>query len=394
MTRRLSAAIVVASPERVLAPGELVFDRRGRVLHVGPLRSRRRAPPRAIVPGLVDAHVHLQIPELRRAVRSFLPWVDEVMQSVRTGSADDHRQRALRAVTALLESGATAVGEVDSTGCSPAVLRESALAGRCYQELTGFDLGARGAAELLERRRRAGSRRCPAGFSPHAPYSVSPALFRAARRSGSPMMVHVAEIAEEQELLRAGRGPLRALLERLGRWPRAFRPPEVSSVSWLARLGVLGPRCALVHAQHLAAGDAERIAAAAASIVVCPGTIDYFRRAAPPVPQWLALGITVALGTDSAASNRGLDMRAEMVRAHCLWPALSSRQVLAMATVAGGRALCRPSLGRLRPGGGADFVVVDLPDRAEPRSFLDRFTRGELTRTRTWLQGAPVAARG
>jgi len=93
---------------------------------------------------------------------------------------------ASRHLRALLRSGCTAVGEIDSTGCSPAALRSVPVAGRCYRELLGFDLGPRQAAALVRERSSAGRvAGCPPGLSPHAPYSVSAALFRAARRTAA-----------------------------------------------------------------------------------------------------------------------------------------------------------------------------------------------------------------
>lgn len=394
MTERVFRAdIVAASPSRLFTPGEFVVDAGGGVAHVGPCRRSRSVRRSAIVPGLVNAHVHLQLPALRRRRRRFLPWVGEVMRLQRRASDEDVRARVLQSLRSLLAGGTTAVGEIDGNGVSADVLAGCEVAGRCYQELTGFLLDARGARQLLERRARPGTRRCPAGWSPHAPYSVSPALFRAAARGDRPLMVHVAEIAEEIELLQTGRGPLRDLLRSLRRWPPRFVPPRMSPVRWLDHLGVLGPRCTLVHAQHLLADDLQTIAASGSPIVVCPGTIDYFGRPPPAVPAWLAAGVCVALGTDSRASNDGLDMRREMSRARQLWPALTPASVFAMATTSGGRALCRPALGRLRRGGRADFAVVDLPFRMDATMFLDLFTRGELPPPQTFVAGAPWSLR-
>ena len=58
-------------------------------------------------------------------------------------------------------------------------------------------------------------------------------MFRAARASGSPLVVHVAETTEEQRFLRRGDGGFRELLEGLGRLPDGFRPPGLGAVAWL-----------------------------------------------------------------------------------------------------------------------------------------------------------------
>ena len=142
---------------------------------------------------------------------------------------------------------------------------------------------------------------------------------------------------------------------------------------WLEQSGVLGPRTQLIHCQELERGDLARIAAAGASIVVCPGTIEYFGRRPPPVPRWLASGIPVALGTDSRASNTGLCMRRELRRAARLWPELAPAQLLAMATTHGARSLDLP-VGRLRRGSRADLLVI--PAAATAAATVQGFVAG------------------
>ena len=382
--RRYTAAHLWLRPGLVFSPGELVVSAAGRVLKAGPIR-RARVEHQAIFPGLVDAHVHLQIEPLPRARRSFLPWLRAVMGQMAMSDEPGRIAACRAAMLELLASGCTAVAEIDSTGLSPRALRALPLAGRCYQEVTGFHLGRRAAERLLDRREVAATRRCLAGFSPHAPYSVSTDLFRACARTGRALMVHVAECPEEVEFMRSGRGPFRDLLEELGRLPTESRPFHGSPVELLAKLDLLGPRCALVHCQELAPGDLDLIGEHGAPVVVCPGTIEYFRRRPVPLGDWLGRGMTIALGTDSRASNTGLSMLAEMARARRLWPELSPQRVLSMVTTAAGKAISRPSLGKLVVGGPADFIIVELGAQRSAQGCLEEFTHGRLRVLETFL---------
>jgi cytosine/adenosine deaminase-related metal-dependent hydrolase len=201
-------------------------------------------------------------------------------------------------------------------------------------------------------------------------------LFRRAAAASEHLAVHCAEVPEEQEFLHTGSGAFAALLARIGRLPAGFRAPGVGAVRWLEQLGVLRAGTQLVHCQELERGDAARIAAAGASIAVCPGTIEWFRRAPPPVPSWLRLGIPVALGTDSRASNAGFSMLAELQRACRFWPGLSPAQLFAMATLHGGAALGNRGLGSLRRSGRADFLAV--PAGASFDRTLEHFVQGAL----------------
>lgn len=365
-----------------------MWDARGRILALR--RARGPVDDVCIVPGLVDAHCHLQIAPLGRAPRTFVPWVGAVMAARRDDSLAAERQRTRDHAFTLLQEGVTAVGDIDSTGHALAALATTPLTGRVHRELTGFHLDAPAAARLVRERTARGTASLRTGLSPHAPYSVSAALFAAARRSDRHLAIHCAETPEEQQFLRTGRGPFAELLASLGRLPAGHRPPGCGAVQWLERCGVLSRRTALIHCQELERGDAARIAAAGATIVVCPGTIAWFGRTPPPVPRWLAAGIPVALGTDSHASTRALSFANELRLAARWWPELGTWQRFAMATSAGAAALGMRGLGRLQRGGRADFVVLPGTDR---EAVVGAFVRGRLRPVAVHAAGRRITGR-
>ncbi len=384
---RLAARFVATAPDEWLSDRELVWRADGRVAACR--RAAGRSDGVAVLPALVNAHAHLQIAPLAAVERNFLAWVGAVV-AARSAVTPAHERARLRgALAELVAGGATTVGDIDATGRAQPVLAQAGVRSRCYRELTGFHLAGPAARALVRARWRAGRSAMRAGLSPHAPYSASAALFAAAAAQTRHLAIHCAELPEEQEFLHTGRGPFRDLLARLGRLPTGFEPPRVGAVRWLERIGVLRVGTQLVHCQELERGDAARIAAAGASIAVCPGTIAYFGRTPPPVASWLARGIPVALGTDSAASNDGLSMRAELARAARLWPSLSPAALLAMATTHGAASLGLRGAGRLRPGGRADFLVV--PALATPAATLAAFVAGELPLLAVVCGGREVA---
>jgi cytosine/adenosine deaminase-related metal-dependent hydrolase len=372
-------------PGHELSPGEIAWDAAGRIVSLR--RTRGPVEDLCVMPGLVDAHAHLQLPALAAgAPHTFLPWVAAVMAARAALAPAELAEVALTHAHGLLAEGVTAVGEVDATGTSAVPLGRAGLRGRCYRELTGYHLDGAASARLLRQVRPAASQGLRPGWSPHAPYSVSKALFAAAVATGRPLAIHCAELPEEQEFLHTGRGPFAELLQRLGRLPVDHRPAGCGAVQLLERLGALRRTTQLVHCQELESGDWERIAGSGASIAVCPGTLAWFGRAAPPVPQWLAAGIPVALGTDSRASSAPFGMRAELAAALRLWPGLGPEQVLAMATGHGARALACPGLGRLVRGGRADFFAVPA-GAAAAAAPVAAFVRGELPVVGVWLRG-------
>ncbi|GAB4139575.1 MAG: amidohydrolase family protein [Planctomycetota bacterium] len=383
MTCSLGVRHLFLGRGRVLSPGEIVIGDRGEVLA---LRSRRgRCADLALFPGLLNAHAHLDLGPQPRT-DSFVSWI-EAVRSQRQGGAAGAAERAGEALGRLLRSGCTAVGEIDSTGASRAAFARTATPGRIYGELIGFDAGEEDAERQIQDRMPQGTRRCPAGLSPHAPYSVSAALLRAAGRACRHIQVHVAETEEEVLFLREGRGPLRDLLESLERLPAGFAPPRATAVELLRGTGLLRAGVTLVHCQHIGEGDAERIAASGAAIAVCPGTIDWFGRDPPPVREWLDRGIRVGIGTDSLASNEALDMLRELRLAARLWPSIDPSNLLRMATEGSAAAIGRPGLGVLRVGGSADFFAVRALD--SPKETAESLVHGEVEIQATWVAGKP-----
>ena len=160
--QRLVARYVWTSPWRCLSPGEVVLDSHGRVAAVRAVRSRR-VPDRALLPGLVNAHAHLQLSALGHKPDGFQAWLRAVI-AVGSGGTPELARAHLEE---LLASGCTAIGDVDSTGQLPEVLRQLPFAGRCYREALGLDVSAAEARRMLARPPR-GTRACPAGRNFHS----------------------------------------------------------------------------------------------------------------------------------------------------------------------------------------------------------------------------------
>ena len=339
-----------------------------------------------LTPGLVDAHAHLDLTALAERVGTrggFAGWVGELL--ARRAELDRGAlERGVRAGAAeLLASGTTSVGDIDSTGTSARLARTLPLRVTVYRELLDGRDPARTSpalALLAERGARGGLAR--PGLSPHAPFTVSPALLAAAasvaRRRSWPLSIHWAETREEVEWLTRGTGPLAARL------PAA---PRRTGLALLASGGVLGARTSLVHGNHPAPGDPARLARARVTLVHCPGTHRFFGRAPFPLERYRRAGVVLALGTDSRASNAALDLRREMALARAAFPRLAPGEVFAWATTGGARALGRGrELGRLGPGLCADLVAWGLTARTQAEA-LEELTAGIPPVVRVFVAG-------
>jgi len=389
----LAARLVfpIASPP--LPEGALLIQD-GIILEVGGRRDLEQHHPSvpvedlgdaALLPGLVNVHTHLELSALKGTLQGpFLDWLIQLIERKKSLDGRFYLRSATQGVRDLIRGGTTSVGEITSTGTSFEVLRRSGLRGVVYYEALGLDpLQAGGIAKRVEEeiegmRREAGGL-LKVGLSPHAPYSLSePLLARLAdlaRRLRLPVAVHLAESEAEIRYIKEGTGPFRErLLKKVGREQPSHEIRGETPVGLLHRHGLLSPSTLAAHAVHVEKEDVERLASSGAGVAHCPRSNHLLGNGTAPVPEYLARGITVGLGTDSLASNESLSLWDEMRFALTLHGGrLSPETVLKMATIEGAKVLgLSREVGSLEPGKRADLIAVRLRhlDEEDPEGSL------------------------
>jgi cytosine/adenosine deaminase-related metal-dependent hydrolase len=232
--------------------------------------------------------------------------------------------------------------------------------------------------------------------SPHAPYTVSPELLgklvELARARSMPVAMHLAESAEELELLADGAGPFRDLLDARSMWDPAAIPAGSSPFDYLQVLA-RAPRCLVVHGNYLVSEDHEFLAAHAdrMTVIYCPRTHAYFQHPRYPLAAMVAAGVWVALGTDSRASNPDLSVLAEFRQAARTHSEVPAEKVLAMATLNGAAALgCERDCGSITPGKLANLVAVPMPEGSGVGDALDAIVASDSAPTAVWLSGREI----
>jgi cytosine/adenosine deaminase-related metal-dependent hydrolase len=328
-----------------------------------------------VMPGLVNAHTHLELSYLHGRVppaQAFTDWV-RVLMALRRGHPDpasnDIVARARAAIAEARACGTSLVGDVSNTLITVPLLRDSGMPAHVFQELLGFnpaDADARLTAAAAAAATVDGSD-VRVTLAPHAPYSVSPALFRGIRAhldaGTTPVTtVHLGESAEEIELLERGTGPLRTLLEDLGVWTDEWKSPGVSPVGYLSELGFLDRWVLAVHGVQFDGGDLSQLAACGAAIASCPRSNVHVGVGSPPLEAFYAMDVDVAFGTDSLASVADLNVFSELREARRIAPRVPARRLLESATLSGARALGRgDDFGSVEIGKRAALIAVQLP---------------------------------
>jgi len=363
--------------DRPRIDGGWVETEEGRITRVG-----AGAPPAGasdlgdvvLLPGLVNAHTHLELAWMEGLVPpapSMDAWIQSLMTVRRRGPEGGQPEAVAamkRAAAAMRDTGTVLVGDISNTLASPQVLIDAGLEGVVFHEILGFNDQdpARSVREAWE---RVAALPTPLRYSvvAHAPYSVSPALFReiARRSDAGQLAIHLGESVEEVEFLRSGTGPIRQVLETLGLWTGEWPIPACDPVQFIADLGYLRDRVLIVHAVHLTDGALERVRQAGGVIVTCPRSNLWVGGGAPRLPHFYASGAPVAVGTDSLASTATLNIFDELAEMRRLAPELTAETLLESATRRGAAALgFERDFGTLSPGKRAALVAVDVP-RAE-----------------------------
>ena len=322
-----------------------------------------------VIPGLVQAHIHL-CQTLFRGLADDL----DVVEWLRTAvwpAEQAHDEASLRAsaelgAAELLTSGTTTALTIETAvGTEVALdaverLGLRAVVGPALMDAvepgTGIaaqstDEALRTVTELVENWHGRADGRVQVAISPRGTYNATPELWRACVRLAAERGLRLHTHASEN----AGQA---------NRLERAFGRRDAVA---LAEYGALGPSLVLAHGVWFDDRERAMIAASGAHICHCPSANLKLASGIAPVPDLLAAGINVALGADGAACNNTLDALAEMRLASLLHKprygprAMPASRVFAMATLGGATALgLADRIGSLAEGMVADIVCVRI----------------------------------
>ena len=343
--------------------------------------GRLEFPGAAIVPGLVNAHTHFQIPRLGEPGPggahpvAFVDWILRIVAWKRAAPPEEFARNMASAAAESLAAGTTTAGEI--AGPDAGVYAACPLRARIFAEAIGFTPEAAPAAfvsvhSAVAAIEEVGARNplVAPGVSPHTPYTVGPVLLKliaglASRRS-LPVALHLAESPAEMEFLRTGGGEIATrFYPAIGKDISYFHGIGATIPSYLSAAKLLQPGLLLVHNVHLSRADVSDLRAGGAQFVLCPRSNAAHGNGTPDVTHFVDAGIPFALGTDSAASVPDASLWDEMRAAQAIYSGALAEDALCRAlfraaTENGASALFLPA-GRLRPGAAADFLLVDDP---------------------------------
>ncbi|HMA01211.1 MAG: amidohydrolase family protein [Gemmatimonas sp.] len=361
-----------------------VVELAGRIVYVGPRADAPDGEDRdlgdsALMPGLINAHTHLELTVFRGLLEdlSFREWIARLQRAkVAVMTPERFLDSARWGIVEGMRAGITTYADTCDSGVVLEAMRERGVRGIMYQEVFSpsadpaavRDAAAR-LADTLARHDALETELQEVGVSPHAPYTVSDPLFALVARSGRRIAVHIAESDAEHRFVCDGEGPFADAHRARG---FSVAPRASSPIALLAKLGVLDAHPLLIHCVRVSDSDIDAIAKSRSTVAHCPISNAKLGHGIAPVRAMVNAGIAVGLGSDSMAANNRMHLLEES-RAAVLAQrlreshvdALGASRALELATLCGARALqLSDRVGSLEIGKEADLAAFDLTSLA------------------------------
>ena len=379
-----SASWVVPIADGVIKEGAVAVAG-SRIVGVGPeaiinqkfpQSQRRRFDQAAIVPGLINTHTHLELTAMRgyleKEESDFFAWLRKLtLARLERMTADDIQVSAAFGACEAVRAGITSVADAsDSALQSMTAIKEVGLRAIVFQESFGPD--SRQANEnfaKLESKiaelRQTESELVKVGVSPHAPYTVcGPQLeliSEFAQAHSLPLMMHAAESAAEDSLIRKGCGIFADGLAKRG---IEWQAPAISPIAYLKERRILETRPLLAHCIRVDDNDIAILSETGSKVAHCPKSNAKLGHGRAPLNRFLRAGISVGLGSDSVASNNTCDILEESRYAALIArddAPIKAADVLDLATRGGARCLnLEGVIGELKEGAQADLAVISM----------------------------------
>ena len=337
----------------------------------------------ALLPGLINAHCHLDYTCLRAKIppqRSFTDWIRAINAEKANLSPNDYVASIHDGFAEARRFGTTTIANLTAF---PELIPQIRATIRTWWFAELIDIRApEHAKEIVDRAiesfGRARPPGAPWGLAPHALFTASKDLYRRceeiARRQNALLTTHLAESREEMQMFHDGSGPLYEFLKSIGR-PIGDCGKETPLELFLDLIGSGGspnhrraievnrpyPSWVVAHLNELTENDFELLEKSNMRfhVVHCPRSHDYFGHGRFEFERLRSLGFNICLGTDSLSSNESLSLFDEMRAFRTQFPSISPEEVLQMATVNPARALRQDNaLGKISCAGYADLLAL------------------------------------
>jgi len=326
-------------------------------------------------PGFVNCHCHLELSHMKGIIPEKTGMVDFLVRVIQQrGFEGEVIQQAISAAeNSMLQNGIVAVGDICNTPNTVEQKKKGRLLYHNFIETMGFieqTAAQRFQASQAVYEQFARLYRNPTASNsivPHAPYSVSPALFQLITHfPGNHLLtIHNQESGAEREFIEKGTGDLHRLYQALNIDISFYKPRSTGSLPAYLTHFLPNQSLILVHNTNTNKEDLEYIANCPLPIAnlffcLCPNANDYIGNPLPNIDLLRQYKASIVVGTDSLASNHQLSILAELQTIHQHYPHLEKSELLQWATLNGAKALeLDDVVGSFEPGKKPGVLVID-----------------------------------
>lgn len=393
----ISAKYVLPMDQDVIVDGAIVVDD-GKILAVGdrtellaqfPESELKSFDHHVLMPGLVNAHCHLDLTNYLGDDNNHLKWLVGMLAYERDTPLPALMAAVQRGISQVISTGTTCVGDMSNCEATFQIAQEMGLRTVIFASITGgpgsisqdhYESALAVAEKYLDQNEST----IHTGLAPFAPYLLSRNLLRIisqhAKEMGIPLMIHAAESFPEMEFFFDSQGPIGTELFPAIGWgeelPPAFRK---TPIQYLNDIGFLDASPTIVGGIQLSARDFALLARHLCRVVFCPRANREFGHGTFPWAKLHEHGVPVALGTDATQKPPDFNLWEEMravLDGNLANDKPSPKDLMTMATMGGARALGLDHLiGSLTVGKSADYTVVDAPTIADVHFLHDAMIR-------------------
>lgn len=374
-----------------LRPAAILW-RDGQIVHAGPPdlvgcppgAEVIECPDRLILPGLVNAHAHLDLTAIGPTPYGgdFIEWI-EFVRDARPSGPEAVAASVRLGIEKSIAGGTAIIGDIAGVGSTVPleVLRaDGRLRGLSFVEVFGLGANQQQAIDAMERwcddYPCAPDERVQLSLQPHAPYSAGPEVYQAAARlcasRGMAPSTHLAETEAEIEFARSATGPFADFLRHIGKWDDSIKPLGDHPIEALFEILREPANWIVAHVNYSDLCRTSRLGLTRAAVVHCPRATAYFGHPTQHYREVMSCGVRLALGTDSIINLDTsirisvLDEMSLLHRRDNTGPAY----LLHLATLGGAEALgIDHQLVTLQPGPCAGLISIEF-DPNDPTDAL------------------------
>ena len=308
-----------------------------------------------IFPGFINAHIHLEHPDLQKIPGDYLSYQKEMHFFSRTAPNEDKIKNITQNVEDTQQYGVIAIADISSQGLSTELLLKTPLYSRIFLEIEGFK---KSDAWDIFRKQQGKITSFPIKknvtmhFGMNSLWTISPELLRQISTNERHTALHLGVTDEENNFFLNGKGTIKQYLHSIEDFDYSWEKPGVSPLKYFLNNHFYARHNILVHMTHISKEDIEHIKKhpIKINICLCPRSEENLNIGKAPLDLFQSNGLNICLGTESKALVRNLDLRADFI--HCIHRyGTAPKDALKFATLNGAYAIgFHKEVGSLDPG--------------------------------------------